>query len=611
MTDVLSEALAAGVERLSAWADLLDSINVFPVADGDTGRNLVVSLAPLRNRTAWKEDGKGMAYRLLLSARGNAGNIAARFFSGFLEYAIEKTAAALADGAENGRVQAWQAVADPKPGTMLTLFDALVESLQKIPPELNKEEIEAIVRHLAEAVRSTPRLLPRLQEAGVLDAGALGMYLFFEGFFFFLAGGDRESPFIPLQQVFPEGLSLPSSFSAFCPTTSGYCLDVTLRTKDSPGKVLSLLAASGESVVVSTDREYLKVHLHTPDAASVRTELIQIAEVLSWKEDNLDNQTEVFCASIPKSASPIHIMTDAAGSLTRRQARQFGFTLLDSYVTLEEQSLPETHLDPAEVYSAMRRGIRAMTSQASLFERHQVYAQVLERFPRVLYLCVGSVFTGNVTTARDWKTRHDPEDRLLVLDTGAASGRLGLQALAVARFAQVAKDGDSVIAFAQMLQNRCEEYLFPDRLQYLATGGRLSRTGALLGDLLHVKPVISPTPEGAKKVGAVRNREEQLRFALDRLSGILPQPAGKRLMIMLEYSDNLDWVNSEVREAFVLHAGGAEILIQPLSLTAGVHTGPGTWGMAFLTLPEEIDFVEAEQKEGFRRQAAKTRDGGI
>jgi uncharacterized protein len=611
MTEVLSEALAAGVERLSAWADLLDSINVFPVADGDTGMNLVVSLAPLRDRSRWEEGGREMAQRLMLSARGNAGNIAARFFSGFLQPLTGGNPEALAAGAREGRSQAWQAVSDPKTGTMLTLFDALDEILKLPSPELNEARIDSILGHLADAVRSTPRLLPRLREAGVLDAGALGMYLFFEGFFFVLAGRDEDRPFVPLQQVFPHGLSLNPSFCASSSRTAGYCLDVTLRTKNPPAAALSRLSASGESIVISTDREYLKVHLHTQDTVAIRRELSRFAEVLSWKEDNLVQQEEIFRASIPKAPSPIHVMTDAAGSLTRKQARQYNFTLLDSYVTLEDQSLPETRLDPAEVYAAMRRGVRVSTSQASLFERHQLYAQVLERNFRVLYLSVGSAYTGNFATVRDWKEQHDPDDRLVALDSGGASGRLGLLALAMARYAQDARDWESVIDLARQLQNRCEEYLFPERLHYLAAGGRLSRSGAILGDLLHVKPVVSPTPEGARKVGTVHSREEQLRFALDRLSRILPVPQGNRLMVMLEYTDNSDWVESDVLEAFSRQTADAEVLIQPLSLTAGVHTGPGTWGVAFLTLPDETAPSGTCPMNCTRKTSGKIRDGGI
>ncbi|HIJ36685.1 MAG TPA: DAK2 domain-containing protein, partial [Deltaproteobacteria bacterium] len=81
MNSDLHKALIKGTERLAAWADLLDHINVFPVADGDTGRNMVTSLSALKQADP---DRKGMARKLLLSARGNSGNIAARFIAGLL-----------------------------------------------------------------------------------------------------------------------------------------------------------------------------------------------------------------------------------------------------------------------------------------------------------------------------------------------------------------------------------------------------------------------------------------------------------------------------------------------------------------------------------------------
>jgi len=477
---------------------------------------------------------------------------------------------------------------------------------------LGQSGIEAVVNGLAQAVRSTPGVLPPLREAGVLDAGALGMYLFFEGFFAVLAGweGGRSRSFAPLKEVFPEGLNLRPAVSAFSAEHSGYCVDATLRTAALPAEAAARLSALGQSAVIQTDREIVKVHLHVRQTDSLRRELNRFGEVLSWKEDSLAEQTEDFQRSIPSFLPAVHIMTDAAGSLTREQARQLGVTLLDSYVTLEESSLPETSCRPAEVYEAMRRGVRVTTSQASLFERHQLYAQVLERYPRVLYLAVGSVYTGNVAAARDWKANHDPEDRLSVLDTGAASGRLGLLALAVARFARTGADGEAVISFARRILDRCDEYLFLDRLQYLADGGRLSRTGALVGDLLHIRPVIHPTPEGAKKIGAVRSRQEQLRFALERLAEIPPLSEEGRLMILLEYSDNRDWVESAVREAVVGQTPAAEVLFQPLSLTTGVHTGPGAWGIAFLALPDGMSPAGPGGASQLRNKSREERGAG-
>jgi DegV family protein with EDD domain len=228
----------------------------------------------------------------------------------------------------------------------------------------------------------------------------------------------------------------------------------------------------------------------------------------------------------------------------------------------------------------MRRGAKVSTAQASVFERHEHYRSALGRFSRVLYLCVGSAFTGNFREAEAWRERCDPEGRFAVIDSGAASGRLGLAALAVARYAGEARDSDEVIRFAREAAGRCREYVFLDTLRYLAAGGRLSRTSALVGDMLHMKPVISPLPEGAMKVGVVRNRAEQVKFALERMSAELG--SGGRAVIMLEHTDNREWVKDEVQPEIARHWPEAELILQPMSLTSGAHMGPGTWAVAFL-----------------------------
>ena len=224
--------------------------------------------------------------------------------------------------------------------------------------------------------------------------------------------------------------------------------------------------------------------------------------------------------------------------------------------------------------------MKVSTSQASVYERHQFYESVLERFEKVLYLCVGSVFTGNYQAALQWKKEHDTQDRLLIIDTGAASGRLGTIALAVVRYLAETNDMKKTVVFARKAVRTCEEYVFLDKLQYLAAGGRLSKTSAFFGDMLNMKPVISPLPEGAKKVGMVRNQEDQVKFALTKLDASIKDDSNA--LIMLEYSDNKNWVNGTVKKTMAELYPNAEIILQPLSLTSGAHMGPGTWGVAFL-----------------------------
>ncbi len=566
------KAHIAGVERVAAWSDVLDDINVFPVADGDTGRNLIISLTPLRYL---QENYENTTHKLLLAARGNSGNIAVRFFSEFL---TAESYAQLSKAARAGRDQAWQAVDHPIPGTILTVLDGLVDFLEKGDFEGKKEYINGIIDHLEKAVKSTPELLPKLKQAGVVDSGALGMFIFLEGFFKSLIG--QHNQFRPITRIFSGMLEIAPSFRE--PLENGYCVDTIIHFDDEAEDKISRLRRHGENVVVIPHKDYFKMHLHTDNRQATRAQFESLGNVLQWTDDNIGTQIRDFKRPHPRQA--IHIMTDAAGSITRQDSRKLGITLLDSYIIAGDRSLPETLFSPALLYQTMRAGIKVSTSQASEFERHQYYQRVLNQYPRVLYLCVGSVFTGNYRVAKEWKQKNDPDDRLTVIDSSAASGRLGAMVIATARYAAQTDNPDDVIKFAQRTVVKCREYVFLDKLKYLAAGGRLSKPGAFFGDMLHVKPIISPMAEGAKKVGAVKNQADQLKFALKKLKESFTGDSAP--LIMLEYSDNRAWVDDRVRKEIQARYPSSEILLQPLSLTSGAHMGPGTWAMAFL--PERI-----------------------
>jgi uncharacterized protein len=568
MTPDFQSAFTAGVERLKAWSDVLDDINVFPVADGDTGRNLIITLAPLRYPD---KDRETTITRLLLSARGNSGNIAARFFGGLL---LADSFLLLPKAAKNGRDLAWQAVHNPVPGTLLTVFDALADFLKDHPFEGTPEYVSRIIDRLETAVLSTPELLPKLKKAGVVDSGALGMYIFLEGFFNRLVG--RTDPFRPLTRIFKNQMKVSDSFHE--ELQDGFCVDTVLHVDGDINEKIKRLSKYGESVVAISHQDYLKVHLHTDSTREARRRMASLGEVLQWTDDNISLQIADF-KHLP-GQGPIHIMTDAAGSITREDSRNLGITLLDSYITAGEKSLPETFFSSAELYQSMQAGVKVSTAQASVFERHQCYQRVVNQYPKVLYLCVGSAFTGNFDVAMAWKKLNDPDNRLTVMDTKAASGRLGLIAMASARYSARSGDPDAVIAFAEKAIDACEEYVFIDKLKYLAAGGRIAKSRAFLGDTFHVKPIITPTGEGAEKVGAVKDRDGQLKFAMEKLDASLAEDSAP--LIMLEYSDNFAWVNETVKKQIEASAPLSEILLKPLSLTSGAHMGPGTWAMAFL-----------------------------
>lgn len=565
----LAEGFAVGYACLSARAELLDRINVFPVADSDTGTNLRISLSPLRSCIT---DHSTVAAQLSRCATGNSGNIAAAFFSEFLG---AESVADLADKAAKGRENAWRAVATPKNGTMLSVFDCLAETLAR--SQVTGAGCSEIIAALRGAVMATTQTLADLRLAGVVDSGALGMFVFFDGFFRTITGYTDDNR--PLAELFPGKLSIADDFSP--ERTDSYCVDAIIRP--AAGRTVSkeAVAALGESVVMIPDQAQVKIHIHTSDPAELRAQLDALGEVVAWSDESLDVNPGGGQPS-PDPSGCLHIMTDAAGSLPRDLASLHNITLLDSYIVTGDTARPESLCSPEAIYSLMLAGRKVTTAQASLIERHQLYRSVCEQFGRTLYLCVGSAFTGNYATAVAWKENHDPGNLLEIIDTGAASGRLAVIALLVGRYARGAERVENVISYARSLSEGCREYVFIDRLRYLVAGGRVSRANGFFGDLLHMKPVISPTREGVRKIGVVRNRQAQVTFALERLRTELDGGIGA--CIFLQYSDNKDWVADTVQPLVQALRPRAEIILVPLSLTSGVHMGPGTWSLAFASV---------------------------
>jgi DegV family protein with EDD domain len=560
-------ALAAGVASVGAWAEVLDRINVFPVADGDTGRNLVVSLAPLRDVSS---PTAVLTEQLLLSARGNSGNIACAFIRSLLD---ESAGEGLASRCVRGAARARQAVAIPQPGTMLTVLDALAEGGGR---EISREAGEGLLARLAQVVRQTVGAQESLRRSNVVDSGALGMLVFLDGVlrtYFGLGAGPED-----LARSFQSLVRFQRTDQEKTEET-GFCVDAVVRLPHGSAPSDDVLARIGHEVIALREGDLWKIHLHADDVDVARGALGRLGEVVRWSWDDLHEQISQRPAVA--NTDEVHIVTDGAASLSRREAEALGVTLLDSHVDFGDRSLPETRIDPADLYATMRRGVRVSTSQASTFERERHFERLTSQWPSVLYLCVGSVYTGNHAVALAWQKAHAAGKKLTIVDSGAASGRLAVVVRAAALAAHAGQSLDALTASVQSDLTRAEEYIFLERLEYLARGGRLSKAGAWFGDALHLSPVVSPMPDGARKVALLRKLDDKLAFACERAKQALA-PSGGKGYVLLQFTDNPAWVETAVvprlRESLPL----AEIGIGPLSLTTGAHTGPGTWALAML-----------------------------
>jgi uncharacterized protein len=468
-------------------------------------------------------------------------------------------------------------LAAPKTGTMLSVFDALVEALGGGLDFDISQHLEIIIKILKRAVWQTSELLPELRGAGVVDSGALGMFLFFEGFFMGVA--QKLDLFCSPHHAFRSKIKISKKYKPINSDT--YCIDSVIVPAADVRSAAQKIAGFGRHVVARSDGRHLKIHLHADDAGTVRQKLASLGEVVQWHSDKISNSESRQIETLD-GAGRVHVVTDAAGSLSSDEARELGVTLLDSYIMIDDLHLPESAVSADTLYSALKRGVKVTTAQASVFERRQHYEYLTQRYDQIIYLSVGSAYTGNYETARRWAAENEDGRRMTVVDTGAASGRLGLIARRVAQYSNSGADGSDMARFAHGACRRCNELVFLDQLKYLAAGGRISKANGFLGDMLKIKPVIRPGADGAQKVGVVRNRQAQVEFALNHLDGGLD--SATPVEILLQYTDNRAWVVSHVQPRIQSLLPVARMRVAPMSLTAGAHMGPGTWAVAYLPM---------------------------
>ncbi len=264
----LRNLLGAGVKRVAQNVELINELNVFPVPDGDTGINLFHTL----NR-AWEELAEGehqsarkvaqrFAFGALMGARGNSGTILSQLLAGFadgLGEAEDVTAPLLREALGTAVTRAYAAVSQPVEGTVLTVAREAAESL---PEGLSIDELlQTVVIKAQASLKGTPDLLPILKDAGVVDAGGMGLVCFLQGMQAHACGA-------PIDLALPERQMAESAVAG--PPSVSYGYDVQFLMKGAGldvGAVRSDLEQLGWSVIVVGDDRIIKVHIHAENPA--------------------------------------------------------------------------------------------------------------------------------------------------------------------------------------------------------------------------------------------------------------------------------------------------------------------------------------------------------
>lgn len=314
-TSLLQEMVEAAATRLGKQAEYVNSLNVFPVPDGDTGTNMGMTMdngaKAVSDQTASTvgEVGQILSKGLLMGARGNSGVITSQLFRGFgqsIKGKIELDGKDLASAFQSGVEVAYKAVMKPVEGTILTVSrGAATAAIKKAESTDDAVEVmRAALEGAKAALAKTPEMLPVLKEVGVIDSGGQGLVFIYEGFLSALTGeyiaseDFQATPATMTEMINAEHHKSVAGHVATEDIKFGYCTEIMVALKQGPTYVKDFdyeefrnyLSNLGDSLLVVNDDEIVKVHVHTEDPGLVMQEGLKYGALVKVKVDNMRNQ---------------------------------------------------------------------------------------------------------------------------------------------------------------------------------------------------------------------------------------------------------------------------------------------------------------------------------
>jgi hypothetical protein len=305
---ILKEMFTSGTAWLEKSAPDINAINVFPVPDGDTGTNMVLTMkfaleeAKLNSDSQASSVAKSLARGSLMGARGNSGVILAQFFRGLAKGLEGK---AHFDGADFARAlaaasqTAYKGIANPVEGTILTVLKDASKAAQEAVKGDGRlvSVLEAAVKSAEESVARTPGLLPALKEAGVVDAGGQGLYVLLDGALQFLKGESHKIQYRKPRLVAAEAELIPRV--AQMPTQVempyGYCTNLVLEGKNlNLGRIEKDLKRKGQSLIITGDDSLVRVHIHSFDPGEILRYATRLGKLHDITINNMDDQYAEF-----------------------------------------------------------------------------------------------------------------------------------------------------------------------------------------------------------------------------------------------------------------------------------------------------------------------------
>ena len=587
----LARALLAGAREVSAQREPLNRINVFPVADNDTGSNLAATLDRVAEgvvtapSSSADEVARKAADEALLAARGNSGAIFAQFLEGLAEslkgvrrIAPERFGAAARAAAEN----AVGAMAHPREGTILSVIRAWAGWVERRSAQTRDfaDLVPGSLPAAREALAKTPDQLPVLKEAGVVDAGAQGFVHFLEGVARSLGrfrGAEAPRP-VPGDVVEAKIREARASI------LFRYCTEVLLSAdRIDRGALRRAAAPLGDSLAVVGGARRVRLHLHVNRPEDVFEVARRFGRV---EETKVEDMREQHLGRFAKRGR-VAVVTDSACDLPAAMAEALAITVVPLRLILgDETYLDGVTITPQEFHAKLVGShLTPRTSQPPPADFREVYRALASHGAPVLGIHVSGGLSGTLGAAQSAARSLEGESNLapvVTVDSRTVSVAQGLVVREAARAAAADEGLEAVAGAARRTAKRARIFVAVPTLDYLIRGGRVGHLPGLVARAIGVCPVLTIGPDGrAAKGGASRGFPRAVRKVVETALALTrddPAPTfGVAHCGAAELAD-------EVAAELLARHPGAEHFVTEAAPVLAAHAGPGAIAVGFLAM---------------------------
>ncbi|HNS06180.1 MAG TPA: DegV family protein, partial [Candidatus Saccharicenans sp.] len=487
--------LAGGQAVIKDFA-YLNKINVYPVPDGDTGTNLASTMKAIaeqaRPSRSAKESLNSIAEAALTGARGNSGLIFAQYIYGLsreLGSDLRISAARFGESVKNAVRYAYSSTARPQEGTILTLIREWAEEIYQNRHRFSDfhELLHHSLDRAKQVLQETPRRLPALKKAGVVDAGAKGFVDFIEGVVNFIHQGSLKDV---LNQEMPEFEFEEAPHQPKEDIPFRYCTEALLTGDNLDfDQIKNIVVKAGDSAITGGSETRVRFHVHTNEPEELFEALKNLSTIVQPKVEDMKLQSEI--SFRPKRK--IALVVDSSCDLPTSFLEENQVVVIPLLLNIKNHVfLDKLTISPRRIYKMLaEEEIMPGSAQPSPKSIENWFSFLSSHYDSILVLTISSALSGFYNLVKAVAEKF-PEKKIRIVDSRHISGSSGLIVERLLEgWSEGTQDVDELARRAEELIARTEILVDIKTLKYLVKGGRVSPMKGLLAKLLNIKPIIT------------------------------------------------------------------------------------------------------------------------